>query len=104
MRFRVTRTHERGIPLSRREIVRSTGTLGELVTAQTEDESYKGTLIVARLHEAAGAPLAELLPSLYQVTLRVLAPQGMLLTGHERIRDRDRVVTEYVQGWWARLP
>jgi len=104
MRFRIVRTHERGIPLPRPEIVRATGTLGELVTAQTADNSYKGTVIVARLHDdAGGSPSAELIPSLYQVTLRVLAPQGMLLTGHERIR-RDRVFIEYVQGWWARLP
>ena len=79
--------------------------MGELITAQTADNSYKGTVIVARLHtEAGGSPSIELIPSLYQVTLRVLAPQGMLLTGHERIRERERVVVEYVQGWWARLP
>ena len=34
MRFRIVRTHERGIPLPRPEIVRSSGTLGELVTAE----------------------------------------------------------------------
>jgi hypothetical protein len=62
-------------------------------------------VIVARLHdEAGGSPAIELIPTLYQVTLRVLAPQGMLLTGHERIRDREQVIVEYVQGWWARLP
>jgi len=76
MRFRIVRTHERGIPLPRPEIVRATGTLGELVTAQTADNSYKGTVIVARLHDdAGGSPSAELIPSLYQVTLRVLAPR-----------------------------
>jgi hypothetical protein len=105
MRFRIVRTHRRGIPLPRQELVRERGVTGELVTAQAADDAFKSTVIVARLHDAAGGkPTIELLPSLYQATLRILAPRGMLITGYERVRERERVVVEYVQGWWARPP
>ncbi len=104
MRFRVVRTHRRGIPLPRKALVAAPGVTGELITAHIADERDKDTVIVARLQlEAGGTPSVDLIPSLYQVTLRVLAPQGMLLTGHERIRTAEQIV-EYVQGWWARLP
>jgi len=105
MRLRVVRTHRCGVALPRQELVRDGGVTGDLVTAQAADDDFKSTVIIARLHDPAGGmPTIELLPSLYQATLRILAPQGMLLTGYERVRQRERVVVTYIQGWWARLP
>jgi hypothetical protein len=105
MRFRIVATHLRGVSISRRDLLRADGIIGDLLTEQIADASYKGTVIVARVRgSAGGTPADELLPPLYQVTLRILAPQGMLLTGYERIREHERVTTEYMQGWWVRLP
>ena len=105
MRFRVVQTHVRGVPLSRRDLLRMPGTLGELLTSETTDPRYKGIVCVAKLHARGGGPGSiELLPALYDVTLRVLATQGILLTGFERVSEPGRLTVEYVQGWWARLP
>ena len=105
MRFRVVRTHQCGIPLSRRELLQAAGVVGDLLTSETADGGRKGTVTVARLQDdAGGSPMIELIPTLYSPVLVILAPRGLLLSGHERIRERERVVREYVQGWWARPP
>ena len=103
MRFRVVQTHNRGVPLTRKELAHETGVIGELLTVMEGDDFYKGAINVAKLHDG-GAMTMELLTPLYSPVLHILAPQGMLLTGHERIRHRDRYVSHFVQGWWARLP
>jgi hypothetical protein len=105
MRFRVVQTHVRGVPLARRDLAHATGIVGELLTVMEGDDFYKGMIAVARLNDDAGGKARiELIPGLYAPVLHILAPQGMLLTGHERIRERDRYVSHFVQGWWARLP
>src|SRR5258708_5023665 len=101
MRFRVVQTHRRGVPVSRTELAHAQAIVGELLTVATDDECYKGSVTVARLHDPAGGkPGIELIPCLYAPVLHILAPQGLLLTDHERIRERDRYVLHYVQGWW----
>lgn len=105
MRFRVVQTHVRGVPLSRKDLAHATGHVGELMTAMEGDDYYKGTIAVATLKDIAGGKSGiDLIPCLYAPVLHVLAPQGMLLTGHERIRERERYVSHFVQGWWARMP
>lgn len=105
MRFRIVRTHHRGIPLSRKALSQSRGVVGQLLTESTSDERYNGIITVARLHDdAAGGKAAnDMLPCLYAPVLQILSIQGLLLSGHERI-DEDGEVHDYVQGWWARIP
>jgi hypothetical protein len=105
MRFRVVQTHLRGVPISRRDLMSAAGIIGELVTVCEPDDFHKGAITIAKLHDPAGGKAGiELVACLYAPVLHIVAPQGMLLTGHERIRECDRYVSHYVQGWWARLP
>ncbi len=103
MRFRIVRTHRRGILLPKREISRSAGIVGELTTADCPDDLLRGTVTVASLKDpASGAQRNELLPPLYIATLRLIAPQGLLLSGLERIDDAHGSQVAFAQGWWAR--
>ena len=105
MRFRVVRTHRRGIPLSRKELSQAPGVLGHLLTESTSDDRYHGVITVARLQDeaAGGKATNSLLPCLYAPVLQILSIQGLLLSGHERLEENGQV-HDYVQGWWARIP
>ena len=106
MRFRVVRTHLRGVPLSRKELAATPGAVGQLLTVTATDDRYRGVLTVAKLQDEAGSGKAtsdELLPCLYAPVLLILSINGMLISGYERIADGDQE-RDFVQGWWARLP
>jgi hypothetical protein len=78
--------------------------VGELLTITTSDQCFRGDLKVAKLHDPIGGKeMNEVIPPLWAPVLEVLAPQGMLLSGHERVTE-DGAVREYRQGCWARLP
>ena len=103
MRFRIVQTHQRGKLLSRQEIASADGVIGDLTTALLPDPFLRETVIVATLRDPdSGTQCNELLPPLYLATLRLIARQGLMLSGHERIVRTDSSVVEFAQGWWAR--
>jgi hypothetical protein len=98
MHFRVVPTHQRGIPRPKRDISRSEGIVGELITANREDDLLRRTTIVATFCEiSGGAYPTELLPPLHDAGLVLIAPGGMMFRGSERIALEDGRCVEYVQ-------
>jgi hypothetical protein len=103
MRFRVVPTHYRGIPRPKREIARADGVVGDLITCNRPDDLLRRTTLVASLIDPkGGAKASELLPPLYDATLVLIAPGGMMFRGCERIDLDDAQIAEMVQGWWVR--
>lgn len=103
MRFKVVLTHHRGVPRARRDIALASGVVGDLVTAERPDEFLRGSIVVARLVSfESAANMAELLPPLYDAKLKLIARQGLMLMGHERMTPGSGPTIEFVQGWWAR--
>lgn len=102
MRFRVVVTHHRGVPRPKREIAAADGTIGELLTTDRSDELLRRTTVVATLIDPRGGAQTELLPSLHDACLVLMAPGGMMLRGSERLSTTDDQTVEFVQGWWAR--
>ena len=103
MRFRIVPTHQRGIPLPKRDISRADGIVGELITCNRDDNLQQRTTLIATLSDPmGGAYAAELLPPLDDAVLVLIAPGGMMFRGCERIALHDGQCVEFVQCWWAR--
>ena len=103
MRFRIVLTHHRGVARGKRDIALSGGVIGDLVTSERPDEFLRGVVVVARLVSFDdAASMAELLAPLYDAKLRLIARQGLMLMGHERMTPGSGPTIEFVQGWWAR--
>ena len=103
MRFRIVLTHHRGVPRGKRDIALASGVIGDLITAERPDEFLRASIVVARLVSFEGeGNMAELLPPLYDAKLRLIARQGLMLMGHERMTPGSGPTIEFVQGWWAR--
>ena len=103
MRFRIVLTHHRGVPRGKRDIALASGTVGDLITAERPDEFLRASVVVARLVSFEGeGNMAELLPPLFDAKLRLIARQGLMLMGHERMTPGSGPTVEFVQGWWAR--
>jgi len=61
------------------------GVNGGRIAAMREDEFLRGAVLAATLVSVEGGyQTSDLLPPLHDVTLRLIAPQGMMLIGHER--------------------
>jgi hypothetical protein len=103
MRVRVVPTRHHGVARAPREIARADGIVGELLLTEHRDELLRRTTRVATLTGIGDAKSAELLPSLYDATVVWIAPQGLVLSGTERIALKDGSRAELGQAWWARL-
>ena len=95
----------RSHPPSRRcsRIAHADGIVGELLLTEHRDDLLRRTTRVATLTGIGDAKSAELLPALYDATVVWIAPQGLVLSGTERIALEDGRRAELGQAWWARL-
>jgi len=65
MRLLVVRTHLRGSLLPRRELQAMPGVLGELLMIETVDQTFRGEIKVAKLHDLKGGKqLDDVMPPL----------------------------------------
>jgi len=87
---------ERGVPRPRSEIGADPGVRGDLLVEEARDDILGRTLRVARL--VSGLPKdAAALPTLSDVTLLWMGPQGFVLSGFETIGS-----AQFAQSWWCR--
>ena len=96
-------TRHQGIARAPGELSRADGVVGELLLGEQQDTLLRRTTRVATLTRIGDAKSAELLPPLYDATVLWIAPQGMVLSGTERIALGDGHQTELGQAWWVRL-
>jgi len=62
------------------------GVLGELLMIETVDHTFRVETKVDKLHHLKGGKqLDDVMPPLWAPVLEVLSPQGLLLSGHERL-------------------
>jgi hypothetical protein len=96
VRVRVSCMRERGAPRPRNEIGQGRSVSGDLLVEEARDETLGRTLRVARVapQQPRDPPL---LPSLSDVVLLWMGPQGFVLAGFETIGD-----AQYAQSWWCR--
>jgi hypothetical protein len=103
MHVRVVPTRYRGIAREPRELAHADGVVGELLLGERPDPLLRRVTHVATLTSIGDAKSAQLLPALYDATVRWIAPQGMVISGTERIALQDGRTTELGQAWWVRL-
>jgi hypothetical protein len=105
MRFRVVRTRLRGVALLPRDLGAEPGVVGELLVWERHDALLRRSTRIATLVEGVRAGENEVLPPLFDATLVWMAPQGLVISGTERLRvGRRAEVTEFAQAWWCREP
>lgn len=103
MRLRVVVTRERGVARTPREVTHADGVVGELLVCERLDPLLRRTTRVATLTSFGDAKTADLLPPLFDAAVVWMAPQGLVLSGIERIALDDGREVEVAQAWWARV-
>jgi hypothetical protein len=104
MRLRVVLTRQRGVARSQRDLARAEGVVGELLVGERQDPVLRRTTRVATLTGFGDAKPSDLLPPLFDATVVWIAPQGLVLSGIERIAVDGGCEVELAQAWWARVP
>ena len=105
MRFRVVRTRQRGVALAQRDLRSEPGFVGELLVCERHDDLLRRSTRIATLVEGVRPGENEVLPPLFDATLVWMAPQGLVISGIERLRvGRRPELTEFAQAWWCREP
>jgi len=104
MRLRVVPTRQRGIARPQRDLASAGGLVGELLVCERQDPLLRRTTRVATLTGIGDGKPANLLAPLFDATVVWIAPQGLVLSGIERIALDDGREVEVAQAWWARVP
>ncbi len=101
MRFRVVLTHLRGIPRPKRDIASEGGLAGDVITSYQQDPFLRRTVLFATCSDTR-AEIHErvMLPGLLDAKCVLLAPEGQMLAGMERVKVGGGDFVEYAQGWW----
>ena len=74
------------------------GVTGELLTVEQRTTHTRARSGFQDFRMTLAGRRRSMIPTLYQSVLRNPVSAEMLLTGHDRIRERERVAVEYVQG------
>jgi len=105
VRFRIVRTRQRGVALAPRDLGREPGFVGELLVWERHDDLLRRSTRIATLVEGVRPGENEVLPPLFDATLVWMAPQGLVISGIERLRvGRRPELAEFAQAWWCREP
>lgn len=92
---------KRGVPINRAWLVRAPVLTGDLLVEEHYEHGLGRNARTAKLKDPCRPREGDLLPILFDVQLLWVAPQGLMLTGFERV-DAGGSVIDYAQSWWCR--
>jgi hypothetical protein len=97
MHVRVVRTHERGLPVNRRELDRLDAAHGQIMVSLQHLDGLKRGARVATLRPTTRSIGPPVIPDLFDLELIAFANQAMTISGFEELDGR-----RFYQSWWVR--
>lgn len=103
MLFSIVKTHQKGVRLTRAEVLAAMPTVGNLVLSDwLQGNAANRAIRVANLKHPSVEYYPDLLQPLFDPVLVRMTKAGFLLIGNEIHAERGETI-EFVQGWWARF-